>query len=174
MLSRLTHRQRLGILVLLVLVAFALGACKRKQQLVSTATTNSEVQKEQGVTPRDSNVTVPGSRVEGSVPLPLPGQDIPTETVRSDRAWSSVAVRNGRIVHSGGCDSASFVAKLYDRWSREHSSKASTEVVHQVTEKEVPYTPKWVWWSLLLGIAGAVKLLWPIVAKILKFLKPLF
>lgn len=160
--------------MVLVLAAFAMGACKRKQQLVQTTSSESTVSNESGVTPRDTTLQAPGAHVEGTVPLPPPGMDLPPDTVRSGKAWSAVAVSNGRIKHSGGCDTTSLVARLWDTWTRSHSVRTEVRELVRTEQVEVPYTPKWVWWTLLLGIAGTVKLLWPFVAKLLKFLKPLF
>lgn len=165
--SRLTSRKRLLLLALLVLLAFALGACKRRQQLTHTVTTTEHTERQQGVSPRDTTLTVPAAQVQGSVPLPLPGQELPTTTVRSERAWSSVAVSNGRIDHAGGCDTLAFIVTLYDKWSREHSSQQHTEVQVERVTVEVTVIPKWVWWALAFGFAGLLRLLWPLLRKFL-------
>lgn len=153
--------------MLLVLVAFAMGACKRKQQVVRTTDTNTRVERELGVTPRDTTVQVPAAQVSGTTPLPQPGSDLPPVTVRSDRAFSTVSVRSGVINHSGGCDTTSFKARLYERWSREQSSQQRTDTHMEQVTVEVTVIPKWVWWSLAFGLAGLARLLWPLLRKFL-------
>ncbi len=163
--SPLTSKKRLAILVLLVLVAFAMGACKRRQQVVRTTDTDTRVDRELGVTPRDTTVQVPAAQVSGTTPLPLSGSDLPPVTVRSDRAFSTVSVQGGLIKHSGGCDTTSIKARLYDRWSREQRSQQRTDThVEQVTV-EVTVIPTWVWWALAFGLAGLARLLWPLLRR---------
>lgn len=159
-----TSLNRLLLLAVLVMLAFAFGACKRPQQTVST-TSSQTTDRQAGVTPRDTVITVPGASVSGSLPLPLPGVVVPRETVRSERAWSSVAVDNGRIWHSGGCDTTEFKATLYDRWEREH--KASSMQQETTRTVEVRIIPKWVWWALAFGCAGLLRLLWPIIRRLI-------
>lgn len=165
--SPLTSNQRLAILVLLVLVAFAMGACKRKQQLVRTTDTSTHLEREVGVTPRDTTVRVPATQVSGTAQLPEPGADLLPVTVRSDRAFSTVSVQSGVISHSGGCDTTSFKARLYERWSREQSTQQRTDTHMEQVTVEVTVIPKWVWWALAFGLAGLARLLWPLLRKFL-------
>jgi len=169
--SQITFRQRAILLVLIILVLFVLSACKRKQTLAQTTSTEKHTEKESGVTPRDTNVTVPGSQVSGSVPLPPPGTDLPADTVRSDRAWSTVQVSNGRIDHSGGCDTATYAVQLYDRWSRQLKAEVVVKETTDIRTVEVRVMPKWVWWALLFGLAGMLRLLWPLIVKVIKIIK---
>lgn len=154
--------------MLALLTLCVLPACKGGRQLTERTTTTEHMELRTTVVPRDTSLLVPASHVSGSVSLPAPGKDLKPHTVRSSRAWSTVAVVNGVVEHSGGCDSTELAATLFDRWTKEVGTKETVHTVYEV--RTVTRTPKWAWWALATSI-GMV--LWRLAPLLLRLIKPL-
>lgn len=149
------------------MLVLLLSGCKAKRTLEEHRSDTLRTEIRSGVQQRDTLLTVPGSRVEASLPLPPPGADLPPTTARGDRAWSTVVIRAGTLTHSGGCDTVELRATLWDRWQRE--SSAHTVVQVRTETKEVPVTPKWAWWALGIATFLALWRLWPLLRLIKPF-----
>lgn len=156
---------RYAILALILVALFFMTACKTVLESQRTDTVE-KLETRSGVSVRDTLLTVPGAHVSGSILLPPFGAELPTHTVRSERAWSSVAITAGTLQFSGGCDTVLLAAKLYDRWSQEHKQRDTETTVERTVIKTV--VPKWAWWSLGISIALLVKLFWPLISKLFK------
>lgn len=154
------------LLFFAALAVVLLTGCKGKRTLVEHRSDTLRTETHSGVQPRDTLLTVPGSRVEATLPLPPPGTDLPPTTVRSERAWSTVAIKDGTLQHAGGCDTLRLTATLWDRWQRE--STASKTVQVRTETITVPVTPKWAWWALGIATFLALWRLWPL----LRLIKP--
>lgn len=156
---------KVALAVLLLSLLFALGACRSKRT-VQTTTTVQSTETHSGVSPRDTLIPVPPAHVEATLPLPPCGMDLPPTTARSDRAWSTVAIINGTLSHSGGCDSAALAATLWHTWERSHQDKVVTETLYE--QVEVVRTPRWAWWALATALLLTLWRLWPLLRRIIK------
>lgn len=153
------------LLFFAALAVVLLAGCSGRRTLAEHRSDTLRLETRSGVQRRDTLLTVPGSRVVATLPLPSPGTDLPPTTTRSERAWSTVAISHGTLTHSGGCDTLQLTATLWDRWQRENTASKTVQV--RTETKTVPVTPRWAWYALGMAIILAVWRLWPLLRRII-------
>lgn len=157
----------LAVLVFfLAILVLMLCGCRAQKQVAETRSTTVTTERASGVSPRDTALTLPGGRVEASLPLPPQGMDLPPTTARSERAWSTVSITHGVLTHAGGCDTVAMALRLWDRWER--TALGRTEVQVRTERTEVPVTPKWAWWALGAALLMTLWRLWPLLLRLFK------
>lgn len=129
---------------LLLLVALAMASCRPQLTLERSVEQRDSVVVQ--YMPRDSVVWT----VRDSVRVHAPTDKPKTVTKKKGRATTTLHVSEGQATATCVCDSAAIKVRLWDKWTKQSSSKKEVE---QRT-KTITRTPKWAWWALLVAVVS--------------------